>query len=468
MNYYQLEKEINNLWKQGISYDGTHVFFKDIDLTIQDLNNYRRKMADEYNIKSYPTNIQMCTSSLLQNYPKIKGIEERRVKWEKPLTSKDIMEINNYLQKEPDRYEILKTIKNIKNKPLPSNINLSSHLKWLKTNAYKNKNRNKNKNKTKKFLVMGAGPNGLFISILLNHIYNMTSNGIENDEFADILMIDNRITEEGFRQPYTRTRDFAYNSIILTFLYKYLFCKNPFPGGPINYIEYLGYIKAFSMNIPMYFTKKYEDEKSIKQLIDKIGFDVLFDCTGGKLKIHEMNSIKIPYSLDKNLPLKRNNFILKRKNGDNNEIILQSSVKNNPYLNMFYLELYDKDKETTGEYRDLSTLYTCDILLYFNYSNGLMTKQQMEKIIPYIKDPIDSVKVKLTLDKKPHYVKYFKFQPIDIKMHHLIKIAKVINIDKNKKCLYIASGDTLFHSHFITGAGINRLFNFITRILYKF
>ena len=40
-------------------------------------------------------------------------------------------------------------------------------------------------------------------------------------------------------------------------------------------------------------------------------------------------------------------------------------------------------------------------------------------------------------------------------MKHAIEISRVVN-HQNHNFLYIASGDTIYHSHFITGSGLNR------------
>lgn len=455
MDYHQLEKEINKLWNNGIMKNGNHIFFKDIKTTEININNYRKAISEYYNIKTYPTTIQECSSLLLKKYPKIKLSELPKPELNNPLTFEDIIDMAKYLKNnEPDSVSILKMIHDIKNRPLPSSIELSDYIKFLKNNK-------KTKNE-KRFLIMGAGPNGLFIAILLNHIFNNKVDGIENVPNAKILVIDNRITEEGFRQPYTRTRVFVYSSILLTYLYKYLYCKNPLhnQGGQINYIEYLGYIELFNLGIPICFTNKYETKESIMKLIDECNFDVLFDGTGGRLNITNISS---SYPLNKELPIKKNGYILERNGG--NEIILKSEITNNPYTMIYNIQLFDKDKEYIG-YRDLFTLYTCDIKLYGHYSDGLINKKQIEKIEKLIKDPIDKIIIHEVI-KKNRNIKYLRIQPIPVYMHHLIKLAEVMKTKKNKEFLYIASGDTLFHSHFVTGAGINRLFNFITRIVYK-
>jgi hypothetical protein len=47
-------------------------------------------------------------------------------------------------------------------------------------------------------------------------------------------------------------------------------------------------------------------------------------------------------------------------------------------------------------------------------------------------------------------------------IRHAIEIAKVFKV-KNKQILYIGAGDTIFHSHWFTGAGLNRTLDFTTK-----
>lgn len=53
----------------------------------------------------------------------------------------------------------------------------------------------------------------------------------------------------------------------------------------------------------------------------------------------------------------------------------------------------------------------------------------------------------------------FTFDVWGIYIRHAIKISEVFKV-KNRDVLMIGAGDTIFHSHFITGAGLNRIFDF--------
>ena len=47
-------------------------------------------------------------------------------------------------------------------------------------------------------------------------------------------------------------------------------------------------------------------------------------------------------------------------------------------------------------------------------------------------------------------------------MRHSISISKVVTYDDHN-FLYIGAGDTIFHSHFIVGAGLNRTISFAVK-----
>ena len=56
----------------------------------------------------------------------------------------------------------------------------------------------------------------------------------------------------------------------------------------------------------------------------------------------------------------------------------------------------------------------------------------------------------------------FTFDIWAIYIRHTLQVSEVVKID-NHKVLYIGAGDTIFHSHFITGAGLNRIIHFAVK-----
>lgn len=449
MNYRLLENRIDSLWKRGVLNDNSHIFFKDINNVLNIVKDMRKGVAEDYKIKDFTNDIVICKNR--DTYPKIHDLKFRSTEYDLPLTEKDIEDFSNFLytKKRPTNNDIINYIEKIRNKPLPSTIKLDKYLEKIRDS------------KNKKILIIGGGPNGLFIASYLNYIYNQSYNGIIKDDKIDILLIDNMIVKEGFRKPYTRNRRFAFDEFSLSIIYRFLYCNaDDFPMEPIKYIEYLAYIKLYMNKIPMYFTKKYEDWTDICELINEYKFDVVFDSTGGRLNVPQFKIPKNYLSSIKNITENNREIAI---NGDN--IILKSNLPNDPVMNMFSLEFYDKNRELLNDYDDIRTMHTCDIDIYHHYSGKLLNRGDLLKISDLIIDKIDKRTFKNVL--KNDNIKYYKINYIQLKMHHKIKIAKEFKY-KNKKFLYIGSGDTIFHSHFITGAGINRLFNFIVRVLYLF
>ena len=57
----------------------------------------------------------------------------------------------------------------------------------------------------------------------------------------------------------------------------------------------------------------------------------------------------------------------------------------------------------------------------------------------------------------------FKFDIFSIYMRHTLQPSSIIKMKNKKKALYIQAGDAVFHSHYITGAGLNRTINFAVK-----
>ena len=147
----------------------------------------------------------------------------------------------------------------------------------------------------------------------------------------------------------------------------------------------------------------------------------------------------------------------------NNEVILNPKNKDNHIINIFTLKFFDKLKNYIS-YIDLYTNYKCDILLYKFLNQKLISKKDIkENVVNLIKYTIDKKIIKNNLKKDN--IHYFKFNLNKVNMHHKIKISKIYNY-KDHEFLYIGNGDTIFHSHYLKGAGLNNIISFITKVLY--
>ena len=452
MKIENIEKKINKMWSAGIKKDKTHKFFADIEMAENKLKNIRKNYAKTFKIKNYSNKIIKCKNNSNNNI-NLKTFTQKKEKFGKPLTTNEIIKIYKKINNGPipSKKEITKIFEKFLNKPLPSNINLDKYLSKIKNS----KNRN--------ILIIGGGPTGMFVGLYLDFYYNRYENGISKSKKVNILVLDNRVVKEGFRKPFTRDRGFAYSTIYLNLIYQLIYCDTDH-GGPINYIENLAYIRMFMNKIPMYFTDKYEDWNRYQKLIEKYNFEIVFDCTGNRL------DVQLPKT---NINL--NNIQFKNKN--NRELIItdtgikfNTKIKNDPLMKMYYIKMYDKNKNYV-RYWNLYTFNTCDINIYKKYKNKLIKKSGLIKINNLIKDEIDKSNI-IWLTKREWATRngkiiipeYFMIDEIIIDMHHKLKVAHIYKYNKHK-FLYIGAGDTIFHSHYVTGSGINRLFNFMVKCM---
>ena len=254
-----IDKKIDELWHSGLIDNKKHMFFNNMETVKHYINSFRNSWESELKINSKKESNNKCNLKDVV-YPKVHVLKDKKIVYEKKLKKKEILHFLQILSKKHPRNFIEKEFKKIKNKIFTSNINLEKHLKLIK------------KNGKKKILIIGGGPNCIFNALYLKKLYGNK---------IDILTIDNRIVKEGFREPFTRDRFFAYSTDLLTVLYKYLYCGDDDDGngGSINYIEYLGYFKMLKQRIPIYFTKKYEKWNDVQKLMKTYNFEIIFDCT---------------------------------------------------------------------------------------------------------------------------------------------------------------------------------------------
>jgi hypothetical protein len=333
----------------------------------------------------------------------------------------------------------------------------------IKSNVNNEDNLYKKLNKVDKdtlnIMIIGSGPVGLFLASYLHIYYNKTI--MNSSPRVNIVVYDSRIEKGGFRKPYNRQRLFATASKYLSLILPKIYCWDSKDYFMVNIflLEYALFIVANQeYNIPMIY-EDY-DWADYKKIIDKGSFDVVFDCTGGRLHHDAISKINDSWLNNINMKGLRNLSINKK----NNLVLLENDKDH--ILNYFYgsMEIYlehENDESLTFHSKyDIDLNNNIDLMFlnkakskYYKYKDALT-------IISGIKDDTNRNFLYTMIQNHNNYL--IKFDVWGIYMRHQIKISDVININ-NKKILFIGAGDTIFHSHFITGAGLNRIFDFTVK-----
>lgn len=415
-----IKLKINEKFKKFIMRD-KHPFFKDIKLVnnkasdyLKYQNNYiinkinykkLKKLPKEFNIKS-----KKCCDKL-----KIEDLKQ---------LNKEMLRSNNYLS-------IFKIVTKIARY-------------MIKDNDVKiNKN-----NKT--IMIIGAGPTGLFMACYLKITFDN----------INVVIYDNKINKPGFRKPYTRVRPFSTSSKYLSLIIPKLYCITNYDYIYINIflLEYLLYSKAvIDYNIPIYY--RDHDWNDYLEIIKNNNIDIVFDCTGGKLKPNIFNKIDTSWLKDPKFiidkDIKKQLYIDEKQN----LVHLIDYPKDNIFKKNHYygtLNIYNIENEFIDKI-DIDILNKEDLMFFnkikkTNFSYG----DTMEIIKGIFNDTSRNYIYNILMDNSKKYKDYyFNFDVWGIYIRHIIQPCEIFNVNNSNK-LYISIGDSMFHSHYITGAGLNR------------
>ena len=320
-------------------------------------------------------------------------------------------------------------------------------------------------------LILGGGPMGLFTAGYLD--YMRRRDYLPPDVNIQILLLDNRTSPvEGYREPFTRNRPFVFGTEYFSILLPKLYCnlqKHPkydryFRQMPIKDLENMFYLSCYHSKIPMFFTKEYESWESIASLMENIQIDSILDCTGGRFPIPMKSWMKRNEPMWYRGPMS-NPYAELEWNNETNRYEFYRKILQSTQLpeNTYYLSI---DTQEDGHYYRNETYPIVDreTLLFFEHSVkvlGYMTIDQLEELIPWIPN--------LDLQKLLIYeVSYWKSQsssrrkkirismsPFEMKMYYRPRVS--YQISSPYPCIYVGMGDTNFSSHYILGAGLNRM-----------
>ncbi len=447
----QISNKINKMFQNlFITKNKIHPFFNDIKKVLQMKKEYMyniKKVIDE-NIKYENININIKSMEFNNKYDELNIVEMNKL----------LKEINNIL----NFNKILNLVSYMSQFIIKSNISDSSNAEDKIYDKIKNKDDN-----TINVMIIGSGPVGLFIACYLSIYYNQTQ--MTNFPNVNIIMYDSRIEKPGFRKPYNRQRIFSTNSKYLNMIIPKLFCWKNDNKNEDNYInvnifilEYILFTIANKYKIPMIYKDYTWDD--YKDIINKGKFDVVFDCTGGRLNSDIIKITKKDTEWLNNIKLKGMNRKLDI-DIEKNLVLLQNDSKHidNYFYGSLILHSTNNNKLIFHKNFDIDINNKHDLFYLNNVKNKYYKYEETIDIIKGIKDDTNR-NLLYSLINNNYKDLIFEFDVWAVYMRHAIKISNVFKVN-NRDILFIGAGDTIFHSHFLTGSGLNRIFDFTVKCI---
>jgi len=370
----------------------------------------------------------------------------------KILNLEDLKKLNDEIEKNTNKKKILQIVSKLSNYLIKSNIDDYSRL-FSKFRKDKDKIN---------ICIIGAGPIGLFLACYLDYYYNKGT--LNQYPKVNIIIFDNRINKSKLRKPYSRHRPFSTSSPLLSLILPKIYTLNSDKNLlhiNIYILEYLLLSQVLlKYNIPIIFEDyDWTDYKNIFEIAD---IDVVFDCTGGRLETDIFNNIDTKWidkikKVDKNI---NKQLLINKKT--NLVHLIDHPIDKKFKKNHFYgsLLVYDSNKNFISKF-DIDINNVNDLSLLNKIKTKYYTYENTIKILHNIKDNTDrNFLYSILINNKNKFCNYlFTFDIWSIYIRHSIQPAEIFT-NNNNKILYIGTGDTIFHSHFITGAGLNRTLKF--------
>lgn len=366
-------------------------------------------------------------------------------------------------------YELMQEMNTIMNKNnILKLVGLMSQYTLQSTVANENKlYRTIKKEDTFNIMIIGSGPIGLFLACYLILYYNRSE--MNRTKRINVVLYDSRIDKPGFRKPYTRQRPFATSSQYLNLIIPKLYCWNDQKNTDnaifinifmLEYVLYTTAIIDYDIQI-IYQDYNWEDYKKI---IDKGNFKVVFDCTGGRLEndaIKHINSRWISSIKQFNKTINKKLVVDETRNIVELEPYKQTS---NPFLkNHYYGSISTHLNDIFVNKYDIDIVNNDDLLYLNKLKKKRYTYDEFMDILKGIKDNTSrNFLYSMMITNKSMHDKSIMVDVFSVYIRHAIKVSDIVKIN-NKEVLYIGAGDTIFHSHFITGSGLNRTIDFTVK-----
>lgn len=310
--------------------------------------------------------------------------------------------------------------------------------------------------------VIGAGPVGLFLACYLFRYYN-SSYGLNNNPKVNIIVFDNRLSKKGFKKPYTRNRIFSFNSTFFSYLIPNIYTWDNSNNGIMVLIYILEYVlfclAYYTFNIPFIF-EDYTWE-GYQKICKDANIKMVFDCTGGRLETDIFENVNTEWLKIFNKSSKKYPKLIIN---DKKNFVSLDIDKNTFIKNYYYGSLNAFNKKNNEYFKKLDVDITNyhDLKILLKIKDKHFSKDSILKLVELIKDNVERNFIyNSVLQDNDNYFHY-KFDVFHTNMKHAIEISRVVNY-KEHNFLYVASGDTIYHSHFITGSGLNRTITFAVK-----
>ena len=291
-------------------------------------------------------------------------------------------------------------------------------------------------------MILGAGPVGLFTALYLNELYNKEGPKDKTTRKVNILVIDNRIEREGFKSPYSRSTQFGFDIADLQYVLKNIFCWDIVKHGGfghrrfdyIHIVENLLYTVAFHDNIPMLFTKQFEDLDNVKAFARREKIHALFDCTGGRIKKNVVNNIPWPsYSFKKGTAEVKYN-----PDTGYYEFLEKGALVATPVMRLQLLDKHHKEIMSGNGFPYLTN--AADIELVNTHKNICYGVDDFLRIASHFKDSnLQQYYPELVKDLKKGDIHSIRISSFTLGARHSPFAAAPLS----KDCIYIRVGDSL-------------------------
>jgi hypothetical protein len=474
LTYNKISDLIQILYEKFILELDTHPFFRNFDISMRREKD-RNFEENNFNIIKESENIKYNKNGLIpENLQQTQFIYKRNIIPENLLNEYflELQKTNNY-------EKIQKNLMNMSKYYLPTTVDNLDYLL--------NKFNNSNKEQYLNICIIGGGPIGMFLGLYLEEIFNKPSS-LNNIPRMNILVLDNRKVKDNIREPFTRYRSFAFGSKLFSLIIPKIYCWKDDDAHfmNINILENILYLYIYHRKINYYVDNDKKDLRDYYEILEKGNFDAVIDCSGGRLK-NDIFRIKNTTWLDKiKYDIKREDLKLEIDKKNN---LVRLEQLNRDFPDIYYFCEMQIWQMNSQNMKDINFLEKFDIVIKNNEDLKYLEKLNKLDFIHYneIKNIISSIKDKhlryalilLTTNIKKflsdltyYYIDninsdklIFKFTVFNTNIRHAIEISKVFKV-KNKQILYIGAGDTIFHSHWYTGSGLNRTIDFSTKCVH--